>query len=141
MNTDTTPEAVVEEYWPYDGPHTADTVIAAADAVAQLTRYLNNATRGTDIPAPDLYEATSHLTAAADGLDQLCGEFATHARRHMQNRALRHEDYREDSIQARATAADAAAAFDAARPAVANLRAHLARAQDTLSHLYHDTGE
>lgn len=36
---------VVDEYWPYDGPHDPDTVTTAAAAIDQLARYLANATQ------------------------------------------------------------------------------------------------
>lgn len=38
------PEDLVEQAWPYDGPHDADSVTTAAAAVAELARYLANAT-------------------------------------------------------------------------------------------------
>lgn len=38
------PEAIIERYWPYDGPHSPDSVHAAMIAVGYLLRYVNNAT-------------------------------------------------------------------------------------------------
>ncbi|TDX84941.1 hypothetical protein [Amycolatopsis arida] len=36
---------VIEAHLPYDGPHSRDTVIAAAEGLPHLIRYLNNATQ------------------------------------------------------------------------------------------------
>jgi len=35
---------VVDRFWPYDGPHSAESVASAAAALGWLVRYLNNAT-------------------------------------------------------------------------------------------------
>lgn len=37
---------VVDQHWPYDGPHSNEATVAAAQAIERLTRYLNNATQG-----------------------------------------------------------------------------------------------
>jgi hypothetical protein len=64
----------IERTWPYDGPHSAESVTDAARAVSALVRYLNNATgpNGRNLPyASNVGEVVSSIKAGVYGLDQL----------------------------------------------------------------------
>lgn len=65
--------AIVAEFWPYDGPHTPETIVSAAAALAELTRHLANATRAraTLADAPALSAVLGSLSAAASTLPQV----------------------------------------------------------------------
>lgn len=39
------PEQAIEERWPYDGPHSPETIINAAYGLERLVRYINNASQ------------------------------------------------------------------------------------------------
>lgn len=77
---DPDPYDIVEEFWPYDGPH--EHVEAASVLVARLVRYLNNATQpgypGVS-SAPGLGRIVGNLSATAYALDQLLDQLAQHA--------------------------------------------------------------
>lgn len=67
------PRAVVAHHWPDTGPHSDDTITAAADAITYLVRYLNNTTQN---PADVRRVATTHATlvylaSVAGGVSQL----------------------------------------------------------------------
>lgn len=57
-------EEVVERYWPYDGPHSRDSVATAAAALGALVRYLNNATQAGTAPVTLPYPASAHQVIA-----------------------------------------------------------------------------
>jgi hypothetical protein len=64
----------VQQRWPDGGPYSHERTIAAAEAIAQLLRYLNDVARSTDavVPHPDtVYRVLSGLAAATGELDQL----------------------------------------------------------------------
>jgi hypothetical protein len=68
---------VVDHFWPYDGPHSVESVTYAARALEQLVRYLNNATRPSKKTLA--YAATSNqvlgsVSTAVHGLDQLLSQ-------------------------------------------------------------------
>lgn len=72
---------VVNQHWPYDGPHSADRVREAAAALPALVRYLNNATGPGSGQATVEYPATvdhviGELQTATSGLDQLLSQLA-----------------------------------------------------------------
>lgn len=92
---------IVEEFWPYDGPHTPERVTAAAAAIAGLARYLANATQRRDaLDAPDLSAVIGHLAAAAPSLAQVLRQFDRIAAVLADDPAL----YDDDGSDARATA-------------------------------------
>lgn len=67
---------IVDEFWPYDGPHTVATMTSAANGVAQLVRYLNNATQHGVASGPALGRIVGSVTSMVGGLDQLLGQLA-----------------------------------------------------------------
>lgn len=73
----------IERLFPYDGPHTPGTIRDAAEAVAALVRYLNNATRrGDTVRQPsDLAQVVGYLSGGVAGMPQLFNQLAEHARR------------------------------------------------------------
>lgn len=64
-------DGIVDQYWPYDGPHDDDQTRQGAVAIARLVRYLNNATgpghRDSALP----YAATANSVVA--GLAGMAG--------------------------------------------------------------------
>jgi hypothetical protein len=77
---DAIPERIVERHWPYDGPHSSDSVVSAAAAViALLVRYICNATWTVRPQGPALYRALVSLNGAIYGMDQLLDQMATAA--------------------------------------------------------------
>jgi hypothetical protein len=74
---------VVEDFFPYDGPHNRDSVVAAAGMISRLGRYLNNATQPhiaehTLEWASAIGDIVNSLHATVVGFDQLLGQL-THA--------------------------------------------------------------
>lgn len=130
---------LIEQCWPYDGPHSADTVGDAAEAMALLTRYINNASRyGTrTLPyAPHTYLVLGSINAVVHGLDQLLDQLAT-TLRHLADDPSLYDDYRW-----RPGAGTACAAADRlmlARAEAARLAHQLLAAHELTSHLGHDT--
>ncbi|GAB3916217.1 hypothetical protein GCM10029964_128910 [Kibdelosporangium lantanae] len=83
-------EDIIERHWPYDGPHEADTVIDAANAISGLVRYMNNATqyRHTLQYAPQVNRVLGALGGAAYGLDQLVDQLKDTVYRLAQDKTL-----------------------------------------------------
>lgn len=72
---------IAEMFWPYDGPHNAESVTTAAYQLARLARYLANATgRGNGLRSlefPSTVDSiTGNLGAAAGSLCQVLGQLA-----------------------------------------------------------------
>lgn len=72
---------LIEQHFPYDGPHSAEHVTAAGIAVARLVRYLNNATgpgnaRKTLEWAASVDHVLGSVNAAVHGLNQLLRQLA-----------------------------------------------------------------
>lgn len=65
----------INQRWPYDGPHSEDTVLEAARAIHELVEYLNNATFGgtkkTLRYSPQVARILGSLGSGLSGLDQL----------------------------------------------------------------------
>jgi hypothetical protein len=74
------PDEVVQQHWPYDGPHSDATMASAAQAIAELVRYLNNAAWSVKLDGPGLYSVLSPLAGGLLSLDQLLGQL--HAAAH-----------------------------------------------------------
>lgn len=73
---------IIEQHWPYDGPHSAETVINAADTLVGLVRYMNNATRSPGrLNASQLWRVLVELASVAAGMDQLLRQLAATAQR------------------------------------------------------------
>lgn len=70
--------AEVAALWPYDGPHSDQTVIEAARAISELVRYINNATstgrRYTYMSQAS--QVANSLAEAAWGLNQLLDQMS-----------------------------------------------------------------
>jgi len=72
---------VIATQWPYDGPHGRDSVTSAAGAMADLVRYLNNATGPGNAAATLEWASTIDLLLhgvdrTIGGLDQLLGQLS-----------------------------------------------------------------
>lgn len=72
----------LDSYFPYDGPHSRETVMDAARALPALVRYLNNATGGSNGRrtlewAVTSYEVLEPVASMAGGLDQLLEQIAS----------------------------------------------------------------
>lgn len=69
-------DRVIEQVWPYDGPHDQHSVATAAASIAALVRYLNNATQphlaDHTLPyAATISDILNGVRSAAMHLDQL----------------------------------------------------------------------
>ena len=130
------PYEIVEEFWPYDGPHrNAD---AAAVLVARLVRYMNNATQPgySGIPnAPTLGRIVGSLAATAYALDQLSDQLAWAADRFADDPTL-YDDQRPRE-QGGVTALDLAAVLREVRTTARLLAVKLDRANALGSRLGH----
>lgn len=132
---------VIEEHFPFDGPHTPEKVRDAASGLSQLVRYLNNATgpgNGTNsLPyAPHAYRLLGSVHSTVDGLDQLLDQVAGALNRHAGDSTL-YDDRGGDS-DGGTTAQDAVEVLDEARRTLALSRTHLDEAWGLSSHLGHD---
>ncbi|MBL1079478.1 hypothetical protein JK358_34240 [Nocardia sp. 2] len=132
---------MVQMLWPTDGPHTPESMIAAANAIDDLWRYLAHATRGTsdacEQPA-DVYLAVGALMTSARSAMQALAQLANWAADLQDDDGLIHDAARND--QERAIAAAAAAGnwlFDGSCD-MNHLAQHLEKASAELSHLYID---
>jgi hypothetical protein len=130
----------VEEIFPYAGPHDADTVTEAAEAIGPLVRYLNNATQQhTTLPyAGTVDEVVASLAAAAYGLDQLLQQLATALTAHRDHGRL-YDDAAADPSTAAGTAT-AGAAIDllrVGRSSAGELAAVLQQAHSATARLGH----
>ena len=75
---------VIGRALPYDGPHSRASVVAAAEGVSYLVRYLNNATQPVTAEHTLAWASTidavlSRVKAAVYGLDQLFGQLSAAA--------------------------------------------------------------
>lgn len=72
-------DALVQRHWPYDGPHSHELVLTAAEAMVELAGYINNATLSdpdATLPHPEvsaklvyyLQQAALKMQQAADQL-------------------------------------------------------------------------
>lgn len=134
---DTDVNEVIERYFPYDGPHTRDSVADAARGAAVLVRYLNNATgaRRTVDRGPTVYRVLGGVHALVVGLDQLLDQLAGAMRRQAGDPTL--YDDRGDR-RAAPTALAVADYLEQARAASDAVVAALSAAHAAASHLGHD---
>jgi hypothetical protein len=128
---------IVERLWPYDGPHSSDTVTTAARAMADLVRYMNKATWNPQLlNGPSLYRVLSSLNSVAWGLDQLLVQLAKVAKTRIADPTM-YDDRRDRP--AADTAREVIDAVLAARRALAGEpRSGIKRAAQLASHLGHD---
>lgn len=129
---------VVEQHWPYDGPHSDETVEQAATAVGQLVRYLSNATwpyKRNVASGPTLYRVLSSMNSSVYGLRQLLEQLQTTAVELADDESM-YDDRRDRP--ARGTAVDAAAALGEALVALAPLIRAVEHASSLTCHLGHE---
>ncbi|MEV1295910.1 hypothetical protein [Pseudonocardia sp. NPDC049635] len=119
--------------WPYDGPRDPELNAAAAVALSELVRYLNNTTRypgALGSPAA-VVQLVATLESAAARLDQLLAHVAGHL-----PEAFTLYDDRGDRSGAD-TCREVAGALDQARVALGPVVAALAAAAQAGNHLGH----
>jgi hypothetical protein len=130
----------VQRALPYDGPHSADTVLEAAHGLSALVRYLNNATRAwngrqTLRQAPVVHDVLGGVEGAVFGLDQLLTQVAVALDRLAADPTL--NDDRRDRPAAE-TAHYATDRLRDARDRAAALAAGVGHARRLTVHLGHD---
>lgn len=131
---------LVEQHFPYDGPHSAATVREAAAAVAELVRYLNNATgpgnaRTTVEWAATIDRILGQINRTMYSLEQLLGQLADGMRAQADDPTVyddRHDRPGKD------TARLAANEITATIPHVLRLARQLANARALTDHLGND---
>lgn len=121
----------VGQHWPVDGPRDGDTVADAANAVAELVRYLNHATRSGLHWAADVDAVLAGLGEAMHGLPQVLAQLATFTARQATTPGL----YDDRGRVAAATAAVLAEKLGTARGAAGRLATALDAARKHSSHL------
>ncbi|MEV6769927.1 hypothetical protein AB0N05_15000 [Nocardia sp. NPDC051030] len=151
MNTHHTPDPidgadVVHRHWPLDGPYTAESLVAAADAMGELNRYLAHATicnpQETLPSAPGAYPLFGNLAHSTHTQGEVLQNLARWSVGLAQDPSLRHDQQRSaeasTSEHTAQVAAEAAAAElrDAADTA-GQLGRQLDRVQGLIGHLYH----
>lgn len=129
--------AVVEDFFPFDGPHSQDSVVGAALGAAALVRYVNNATRPGNGEwtlewAAAVYGVVGGVHAVVAGLDQLLGQLVVAVRRQAGDPSL--YDDRGDRSAA-GTAREVAESLGAARQRSRAVAAELEAARAAASHL------
>lgn len=137
---------LVDQTWPYDGPHSPERSAEAAAAISALVRYLNNATSSLDLNglglAPQVYRTVCELTDSTDRLVQLLHQLAGWAQTTHTDSTLRHDQHRADADRGAAAAhqaADTAAgALSEAGLQTYHVAESLSRARAELAHLCHD---
>lgn len=133
-------EDVVDQHWPFDGPHSAKRTTDALDAVARLVRYLDNATSSPDGlgSAQETYNALGGLSDTAGRLPQLLQQLSAWANELATDTSLGHDAFKaEGSKPAAETATRAATQLDEAVGHTNRLYESLNGAREHLSHLYH----
>lgn len=130
------PYDIVEQYWPYDGPHSDETVVSALQMAGLLIRYANNATQyKSSLPwVATVYRAVGQLHGAVSGLDQLTSQLVTALENHADDPTL-YDDRREAEHPAREVALTAAALLERSVEPIADLAKILGQAAQPLSHL------
>jgi hypothetical protein len=130
----------IEDRFPYDGPHSRDTVIEAALVLSRLVRYLNNATqpgiaRHTLEWAHTVDQIVGNMAGAAYGQNQLLEQLALSLTQQASNDPTLYDDRREDAHPGAVTANDAATALMQAVDTADQLGASLDRVCGYTTHL------
>lgn len=133
------PYDIVEQYWPYDGPHNDETVLSALKMAGMLIRYANNATQYKHSLswASSVYRAVGSLHGAVTSLDQLTSQLVTALERQAKDPTL-YDDRRQDAYPARDTALAAASLLVQSGGPIADLARVLDSVAEPLSHLGND---
>lgn len=124
---------IVEANWPYDGPHSDDSMVSAATAMDRLARYVANATQRPLSSGPALSRIASGLHAALSKVDQVLGQMADAASGEIADRASLYDD-RHDRPGAD-TAAEASILLHQARHELRTATRFLGMADAAASHL------
>ncbi|WP_280359330.1 hypothetical protein [Nocardia otitidiscaviarum] len=129
-----------------DGPYAVESVVSAADAIAELWRFLARATRGSGeaLAQPStVYSVIGHLVTAARSAEQVFDQFADWVRGLEADADLAHDEAPADQHFAVDSAEEVFRWFARASFDVAELERHLHEVHAELSHLYiaRETGE
>lgn len=140
---------LVDKHFPYDGPHSYESVLQAAKAVDELVRYIANATgpgngQQTLEHGACTYRVLGHISSAVGGLDQVIDQFADATRRAGKD-PLSYDDRR--NRPASQTTDEVVGELVAARKLlfqewpskVTTVHSHLAAALGHASHLGHNS--
>ena len=130
----------IERLFPYDGPHSAETVATAAQAVNRLVRYLNNATGPWNAPhtlewGATIYRVVGALSGSVDGMEQLFDQLRIAAEAQATDPTA-YDDRRDRP--AATTAHELAATINDARGRLGEVAAELDRAHSLAGHLGND---
>ena len=131
---------VVDQHWPFDGPHSPTRTASALDAAARLVRYACNATSTPDGlgSAPEVYQALGGLTEATDRLPQLLEQTSEWAARLENDDRLGHDQHKTDGPRPAWAASNRAADRLSEASALAEqLYNAISSARSELAHLYH----
>ncbi len=128
----------VEHYFPYDGPHSRDSVADAATGAAALIRYLNNATgpgNGTRTLewAATVDQVTGGVHALVANLDQLLRQLGDAMQRQASDNPTLYDD--RGDRPAGETAREVAQGLEDARQRSHAVVAALEAAREASSHL------
>lgn len=147
LDEDGAPDAhvLIGDYWPADGPHSRESVAAAALGIDKLAHYLARATApwgaGPQVLAQggDLYRLVGELRSAIGRLDQVLDQAAQRAGHLTEDPTL--YDDRRDGRDPAATARELEGALSHARLDVGTLSTSLSAAHSAAAHLGHDDSE
>lgn len=132
---------LIEDHFPFDGPHTPDSVAAAASCVDDLTRYLANATwpyKQVTKRAPRLRPVVAQLSNGLGHLPQVFQQIAAALDNIADDPSL-FDDRRSAAFPGADTARAAADELRLAAQQTELLRSRLSAAGSHLWHLGHDT--
>ncbi|QLY33291.1 hypothetical protein H0264_14565 [Nocardia huaxiensis] len=134
---------VVQRHWPLDGPYTAESIVAATDAIGELHRYLAHATIGSArnaLPnAPGAYPLFGNLAYSAHIHGEVLRNLSRWAGDLAGDSSLRHDEYRgPDQTPARTAAQDAAGELRRAAGSSEAVGNAVSNAHGAIGHLYHE---
>lgn len=72
--------SAIQSLFPLDGPHSRESVTAAARSVGELVRYLNHATQEVELTPPELAQVVAELGRAVGMLPQLLSQLGGQVR-------------------------------------------------------------
>lgn len=125
--------------WPYDGPHSVETVIEAARAMDELAQYLGNATYGGSARtlqySPQVARVLGALGGALNNLGQVFDQLATAEERIGQDPKA--YDERRDRPAAQ-SAGESVDLMNAAREGLASVTAYVQRASSAAYRIGHN---
>lgn len=125
--------------WPYDGPHSTESVTAAARAISALTRYINNATSRTGQYRymPKAAIVVGSLAEATYGFDQLLDQMSTAIAQHIDAGDLYDDHCPRDPFAGAARADVARQQTEQARTAAIALAMRLSELSSTMNAIGH----